>query len=161
MEIANQSIHTAPAALLFVVAALVIPPCQFPVTCLRAPKPNSRPSTSTSANNFASPSHLAHTHTLYAHTMADDSDSSGLSEHSDKEIQKLAPIFVKAKKATKASFPPPKESPPRPKRAPSPPHEDVFADNPDVAVRIEHDWARGIAKIARLLRVRDILTEGC
>ncbi|KAK3715388.1 hypothetical protein LTR37_007116 [Vermiconidia calcicola] len=62
----------------------------------------------------------------------DDSDSS-LSEHSDKEIQKLAPIFVKAKKATKQAAPPPVVSPPRPKRPPSPPHEDVLADEPDIA----------------------------
>ena len=65
--------------------------------------------------------------------MMDDSDSS-LSEHSDKEIQKLAPIFVKAKKATKQAAPPPVVSPPRPKRPPSPPHEDVLADEPDIAV---------------------------
>lgn len=74
--------------------------------------------------------------------MADDSDSSGLSEHSDKEIQKLAPIFVKAKKATKLVAPPPAASPPRPKRAPSPPHEDVFADNPDIAVCTRRVQAR-------------------
>ncbi|QIW98534.1 hypothetical protein AMS68_004052 [Peltaster fructicola] len=63
----------------------------------------------------------------------DDSDSSSLSSVApDEEVQKLAPIFLKAKKATKLIAPPPK-TPPRPKRAPSPPHEDVFADNPDVA----------------------------
>ena len=65
--------------------------------------------------------------------MADDSDSSGLSEHSEKEFQ-YAPIFMKAKKATKLAAPPPVVSPPRPKRPPSPPHEEVLADNPDIAV---------------------------
>lgn len=62
-----------------------------------------------------------------------DSDSE-LSEAPEEEIKKLAPIFVKAKKATKAAAPPPAGSPPRPKRAPSPPHEEVLADNPDIAV---------------------------
>ncbi len=40
-----------------------------------------------------------------------------------------APAKKKASKATRA---PP--SPPRPKREPSPPHEFVLADNPDIAV---------------------------
>ncbi|KAK0847150.1 hypothetical protein LTR03_006496 [Friedmanniomyces endolithicus] len=63
-----------------------------------------------------------------------DSASSGLSSVApEEEMQKLAPIFVKAKKATKLKFPPPAVSPPRPKRPPSPPHEDAFADNPDIA----------------------------
>ena len=75
-------------------------------------------------------------------TMADDSDSSGLSEHSDKEIQKLAPIFIKAKKATKLVAPPPVVSPPKPKRPPSPPHEEVLADNADIAVSLEREMAR-------------------
>lgn len=66
--------------------------------------------------------------------MMDDSDSSSLSSAPEEEVQKLAPIFVKAKKATKQAYPPPILSPPRPKRAPSPPHEDVLADNPDIAV---------------------------
>ncbi|KAK4540912.1 hypothetical protein LTR36_008420 [Oleoguttula mirabilis] len=66
--------------------------------------------------------------------MTDDSDSSSvLSEAPEEEVQKLAPIFTKAKKATKQRFPPPVVSPPRPKRAPSPPHDEVFADNPDIA----------------------------
>ncbi|TKA78597.1 hypothetical protein B0A55_03887 [Friedmanniomyces simplex] len=63
-----------------------------------------------------------------------DSDSSGLSSVApEEEVQKLAPIFVKAKKATKLKYPPPAVSPPRPKRPPSPPHEDSFPDNPDIA----------------------------
>ncbi|KAI7213068.1 hypothetical protein KC333_g6786 [Hortaea werneckii] len=67
--------------------------------------------------------------------MADDKDSesSGLSSAGEEEIQKLAPIFVNAKKANKQRFPPPHVSPPRPKRAPSPPREEQFADNPDIA----------------------------
>ena len=32
--------------------------------------------------------------------------------------------------------PPKEKTPPRPKREPSPPHEYVFADNPDIAVRV-------------------------
>lgn len=64
----------------------------------------------------------------------DDSDSSSLSSAPDEEVQKLAPIFARAKKATKLKAPPPKESPPRAKRDPSPPHEDAFADNSDIAV---------------------------
>lgn len=70
----------------------------------------------------------------------DDSDSSSLSEHSDKEIQNLAPVFLKAKAANKLRFPPPKASPARPKREPSPPHEEVLADNPDIAVRLDAKW---------------------
>ncbi|WPH00692.1 Hypothetical protein R9X50_00352200 [Acrodontium crateriforme] len=65
--------------------------------------------------------------------MMDDSDSSSLSSAPEEEVQKLAPIFVKAKRATKQAYPPPVLSPPRPKRTPSPPHEDVLADNPDIA----------------------------
>ncbi|KAK5121908.1 hypothetical protein LTR85_004480 [Meristemomyces frigidus] len=66
--------------------------------------------------------------------MADNSDSSSvLSEAPEEEVQKLAPIFTKAKKATKQRYPPPVVSPPRPKRPPSPPHDEVFADNPDIA----------------------------
>ncbi|SMY26988.1 unnamed protein product [Zymoseptoria tritici ST99CH_1A5] len=61
-----------------------------------------------------------------------DSDSS-LSEAPEEEVKKLAPIFMKAKKATKLVAPPPVVSPPRPKRPPSPPHEEVLADNPDIA----------------------------
>ncbi|KAK5167378.1 uncharacterized protein LTR77_007077 [Saxophila tyrrhenica] len=62
-----------------------------------------------------------------------DSDSSDLSEHSDKEIQTLAPIFLKAKKATKLVAPPPVVSPPKPKRPPSPPHEEALADHGAIA----------------------------
>ncbi|RMX97233.1 hypothetical protein D0866_16309, partial [Hortaea werneckii] len=58
---------------------------------------------------------------------------SGLSSAGEEEIQKLAPIFVNAKKANKQRFPPPHVSPPRPKRPPSPPREEQFADNPDIA----------------------------
>lgn len=69
----------------------------------------------------------------------DDSDTSSLSSVApDEEVQKLAPIFLKAKRATKKVAPPPVASPPRPKREPSPPHEDAFADNPDVAVSSNH-----------------------
>jgi hypothetical protein len=73
-----------------------------------------------------------------------DSDSS-LSEAPEEEVKKLAPIFMKAKKATKLVAPPPAVSPPRPKRAPSPPHEEVLADNPDIAVSrppFQHEMAR-------------------
>ena len=63
-----------------------------------------------------------------------DSESSGLSSADEQQIKKLAPIFQKAKKATKLVAPPPKASPPRPKRPPSPPHEITLADNEDVAV---------------------------
>ncbi|KXT01438.1 hypothetical protein AC578_9544 [Pseudocercospora eumusae] len=65
--------------------------------------------------------------------MDSDSDSSALSSAPEDEVKKLAPIFLKAKKATKLVAPPPKASPPRPKREASPPHEEVLADNPDIA----------------------------
>nr|OQO24715.1 hypothetical protein B0A51_05915 [Rachicladosporium sp. CCFEE 5018] len=61
-----------------------------------------------------------------------DSDS-GLSSAPEEEIKKLAPIFAKARKATKLVAPPPKLSPSRPKRAPSPPHEDTIADSHVIA----------------------------
>lgn len=73
-------------------------------------------------------------HSSYQPDNMDDSDGS-LSSAGSEEIKKLAPIFKKAKAATKIRFPPPVVSPPRPKRAPSPPHETVLADNPDIAVR--------------------------
>ena len=127
-------IHTA----LSFVASLPLSHPAVTISCDVPPSPKSKlrpqpPLSATASPRFPPPTH---THSSYAPTMADDSDSSGLSEHSDKEIQKLAPIFVKAKKATKLAAPPPAVSPPRPKRPPSPPHEDVFADNPDIAVRI-------------------------
>ncbi|KAK6428195.1 hypothetical protein LTR95_015664 [Oleoguttula sp. CCFEE 5521] len=63
-----------------------------------------------------------------------DSESSGLSSAPEEEVKKLAPIFAKAKKATKLVAPPPKPvSPARPKRAPSPPHEDTIADSHVIA----------------------------
>lgn len=68
-------------------------------------------------------------------TMADanDSDSSALSEHSDHEVAKLAPIFLKAKKVPIQI---PKVSPPRQKRPPSPPHEETLADHPAIPVSL-------------------------
>jgi hypothetical protein len=69
--------------------------------------------------------------------MDSDSDTSSLSSAPEEEIKKLAPIFMRAKKATKLVAPPPPVSPPRPKRPPSPPHEEVLADNPDIAVSSE------------------------
>ncbi|KAH9811710.1 hypothetical protein Tdes44962_MAKER05857 [Teratosphaeria destructans] len=65
--------------------------------------------------------------------MADDSDSSLSSAASEKDLAKLAPIFTKAKLATKKAFPPPHVSPPRPRRPPSPSHEPAFEDNSDIA----------------------------
>ena len=80
-----------------------------------------------------------------------DSDSSGLSSADEQQIKKLAPIFQKAKKATKLVAPPPKASPPRPKRPPSPPHEITLADNEDIAVsRIS--YGRGMARERRARR---------
>lgn len=93
--------------------------------------------------NFFYHKHPHHTHC--SPTMADASDSdlsSALSEHSDKEIQKLAPIFIKAKRANKVVAPPPVVSPPRPKRPPSPPHEEVLADNPAIAVSRKREMSR-------------------
>jgi len=82
--------------------------------------------------------------------MADsDSDSSALSVAPEEEVQKLAPIFVKSKKATKLKFPPPHVSPAKPKRPPSPPREDTFADNPDIAVRLNTLLARRNALLTR------------
>ncbi|KAF2861924.1 hypothetical protein K470DRAFT_25920 [Piedraia hortae CBS 480.64] len=68
--------------------------------------------------------------------MATDSpDSSPLSSAaSDQEMAKLAPIFLRAKSATKIKCPPPKETAARPKRPVTPPREETLADNPDIAV---------------------------
>ncbi|KAF2718673.1 hypothetical protein K431DRAFT_274252 [Polychaeton citri CBS 116435] len=85
--------------------------------------------------------------------LADDSDSSSLSSAPEDEVKKLAPIFLKAKKATKLAAPPPDVSPPRPKRAPSPPHELVLADNPDIAflVMFRSRWSDAFpTKLAHL-----------
>lgn len=48
-------------------------------------------------------------------------------------------FFSKVPSKPKASKPSPQApaSPPRPKREPSPPHEYVLEDNPDIAVRIQ------------------------
>lgn len=72
----------------------------------------------------------------------DGSDSSSLSSALSSGDERLAPIFLKAKgkgKAVKkhASSPATVLSPPRPPRAPSPPHDDVFEDNADIAVSLK------------------------
>lgn len=86
---------------------------------------------------------------------ADDSDTSSLSSAaSDKEIAKLAPIFTKSKAATKIRCPPPYVSPPRPKRPPSPPHEEVFADTSDIPVSASKQWTRESALVTRLRHVQ-------
>lgn len=80
--------------------------------------------------------------------MDSDSDTSSLSSAApEEEIKKLAPIFMKAKKATKLVAPPPAVSPPRPKRPPSPPHEEVLADNPDIAVSLQSLANRELTRI--------------
>lgn len=65
-----------------------------------------------------------------------DSDSSSLSSAPPTDDEKIAPIFMKARANSKKVVKPPPApaSPPRPKRSPSPPHEEVMADNPDIAV---------------------------
>ena len=130
---------TLPISLpLNVVLRLVIAPALLPQVLpfnvtLRLKSVNLQSTSASQVRDF-------HNHTLCAHLpimAADDSDSS-LSSAGEEEMQKLAPIFVNAKKATKQRFPPPAVSPPRPKRPPSPPHEEVFADNPDIAVSVAH-----------------------
>jgi len=90
-----------------------------------------------------------------AHPMADDSDSSSLSSAPDEEVKKLAPIFFKAKQAKNHYVP--KSSPPRPKRQASPPHEEVLADNADIAVSRQgqrHENARSRRVQSRWTRAR-------
>lgn len=75
--------------------------------------------------------------TLTYATIMDDSDSSSLSSAPPTDDEKLAPIFLKARASakTKKSKPPAEPvSPPRPQRSPSPPHEEVLADNFNIAV---------------------------
>ena len=82
--------------------------------------------------------------------MADD-DSSELSsisslspppseDESDVQLEKQQGILKFFHKVDKNKVAAPKDSPepssPRPKREPSPPHDYVLADNPDLAVRI-------------------------
>lgn len=90
--------------------------------------------------------------------MADD-DSSDLSsisslsappsdDESDLELTKEKGILKFFHKIDRNSALEPKEkTPPRPKREPSPPHEYVLADNPDIAVRIS-----GIIRVIEALR---------
>lgn len=81
--------------------------------------------------------------------MADDesSDLSSLSslspapsdDESEVELKRdkgILKFFHKVPKGTKAVEPGREPSPPAPKRPPSPPHDYVLADNPDIAVRI-------------------------
>ncbi len=81
------------------------------------------------------------------HKMADDdsSDLSSLSslsdppsgDESDIQLERQHGILKFFHKVDKNPALEPKETtPPRPKREPSPPHEYVLADNPDIAVRV-------------------------
>ncbi|KAK4992015.1 hypothetical protein LTR50_001411 [Elasticomyces elasticus] len=68
-----------------------------------------------------------------------DSDSSALSSAPPTEDEKLAPIFLRAKAKgklvrKKPTAPKAPKSPALPKRPESPPHENVLADNPDLAM---------------------------
>ena len=79
--------------------------------------------------------------------MADD-DSSDLSsisslsappsdDESDVQLQEQHGILKFFHKTDRnPALEPEEKTPPRPKRAPSPPHEYVLADNPDIAVRV-------------------------
>lgn len=81
--------------------------------------------------------------------MADDSDSSSLSSAPEEEVKKLAPIFQKAKLARSYV---PKSPPRKPQRPPSPPHEEVLADNADIAVSIRQlPGANGRARDALIV----------
>ena len=71
-----------------------------------------------------------------------DSDSSALSSAppTDDEVEKIVVANLNKAKGLDRYFKPASKgenvhaSPPAPKRAPSPPHEYVLADNPDIAV---------------------------
>lgn len=88
----------------------------------------------------------------------DISDTSSLSSAPVSDVERLAPIFLKAKgkakgKAiTKATTSPSTAiSPPRPKRSPSPPHEPVLADNTDIAVsRVDSALAHQCSSTRRI-----------
>lgn len=121
--------------------------CHVPISCRRVTKPLLS-QTSLALNfgfhtfNPTSNFRLPPPHNTA--NMDSDSDSSLSDALPEKELKTYA-IFAKAAKATKKVAPPPVVSPPRPKRAPSPPHEEVLADNPDIAVsrrHLEHEMAR-------------------
>lgn len=61
-------------------------------------------------------------------------------DESDVQLEKKEGILKFFHKVDKKKAAAPKDSPepasPRPKREPSPPHEYVLADNPDIAVRV-------------------------
>jgi hypothetical protein len=69
----------------------------------------------------------------------DSDDSSELSsvpseDDTNLQLKKKDGILKFFSKAPPPSATPKEASPPRPKREPSPPHEYVLADNPDIAV---------------------------
>ncbi len=93
--------------------------------------------------------------------MADDdsSDLSSLSslsappseDESDIQLENRHGIlkFFHKKVERNPELEPKEMSPPRPKRDPSPPHEYVLADNPDIAVGISADLARSWVVLTR------------
>lgn len=90
--------------------------------------------------------------------MNSDNDSSGLSsapseDENDLQLKKKDGILkFFSKVPAKPKAPVEAASPPRPKREPSPPHEYVLADNPDIAVSV-YIYCRVLDSFARSKRV--------
>ena len=74
-------------------------------------------------------------------------------EETDLQLTKKDGILKFFSKAPRpAAAPKVEASPPRKQRAPSPPHEYVLADNPDIAVRV-HPYRRVLKCFTRTKRV--------
>jgi hypothetical protein len=90
----------------------------------------------------------------------DSSDLSSVPSEDESELKLekkdgILRFFSKVEPVAKASK---ADSPPPPERAPSPPHEYVLADNPDIAVSLDYimsryglDFARGVAFLSMVV----------
>jgi len=98
----------------------------------------SSPLTSSSISpTFPQPNRLNHTTATMSDDSSDLSDLSSVPSNDEIELKKKDGILKFFSKVPKPKATPKAEidaSPPRPKRQPSPPHEYVLADNPDIAV---------------------------
>jgi len=93
---------------------------------------------SSTSPTFPQPNRLNHTTNIMSDDSSDLSDLSSVPSDDEIELTKKDGILKFFSKVPKPQAAPKVEidaSPQRPKRAPSPPHEYVLADNPDIAVR--------------------------
>ena len=112
--------------------------------------------------------HLELFPSVHTQDLMSDSDSSGLSSAPSVDDEFIVPTRGKdgmlqfLTKARVSSPPADDDERPNPrKRAPSPPHEYVLADNPDIAVRVSPPLETGSVSRRRIVLTRDMMHSTC